>query len=285
MKKLLCSVLCLCLMISLSACEKKNEDINEPTVETTAEYYTSLPSIVIDGKSYQITVADGVRGLEKVHDGIVFSTRETEYNKESGFYESVLHHNYARADGTVEENYQGEIKAELVWAQGTGWDGLEDLGYKALSIQLATPFISVNKADSDNIETYMKENGYFLWSENYYKFYTENGVIDTRSDEFEKTVHDYALQKLKNNPDYSTFTEQELEDKLKNKNFFNSYIYSYVIEQIRKQVESGTTTVFCAFREDVEEDWYILSLYAPEELIFRWYEKWSPNYWVEPWHY
>ena len=277
--RLLALLLALGLLLTLTGCGKSNPSGSEEA--QTGQLLKTLPTLYIDGKAYPVTVEDGIRGLEQVHDGVI-SLWDTvmEPEKVDGVDVYITRYLFGlfRPDGTQDPEYTGERK---IWLSNSSRNLYFTLpqGMRALWVQTAgLPFPDGLPEDETLWRSKLEENGFFEYrSGEYLCFFTEAGAIDVSTPEF----REFMRQTVRENKDFAGKAADEawLEDYLDRD---SGQVSLWAAGRLLLQaLEDGSTRIVCVLSVTFDADKGFqtsVGLGAPEEMIRDWYARWSPAF-------
>lgn len=278
MKRLSALLLAVLLLCSLSACSKSG---SAAPAGNQGQPEKGLPVLYIDGNAYPVTVDDGIKGLEQVHDGVISLHSAKEYDETIDAFVLKYSFTKCRSDGTIEEDYHGARRVWLKWyGPSTYTDPAGGASYRELDVAVeGFPFSEEKVSSAEAFRALMEQNGFFCYRDEYYRGYTENGPIDHTTQAFA----DYIREIILSNTVYRYEIEKDpsrLEEIIKNDpEWWNrSAIQGLMQNAIRDGQSRIGCTVIVSFDKETCEMQTAIHLLATGELMQSWFQHWAPGH-------
>ena len=239
-----------------------------------------LPTLYLDGREYPVTVKDGVRGLEKLHEGVLTRQGMDGPAPEGEGSAALSGYVLYRKDGSVEPNVQGEriISLESAYSVRSS-DPEQKLSLGELELWAdGLPVADGKYSDRAEFDRLMEQSGYFPFAGSWWQICTEKGSPDPADPAFRETMRDYVRNNEEFAPDNRDPDKLEALLEQHSGELLGFCGYQWMIRELSEGRARLGCTLEIRFDEGRGSAATKLRLTAEEGLIQSWYEGWAPKH-------
>lgn len=280
-KKSLAAMLAALLALPLFGCS-----LIKPAQSGFADM-NKYPTLYIDGQAYPITREDGIKGLEKVHDGVLVGRIIPEYDSRYDQFVYVNHFYLYSEDAQGASFDSGEklwISENIPPDYSVNPEGSPST--YCLSVNLkGLPFADDYYSDLDDLVRLLKSNGLFaLVSDDgdvhASAYYTDDGRLALESQEF----FELMVERVKTNRilliqlGIAENDEDGIREYVEKNR--SSLTEQYAGSELTRALREGTSTMTVTMRITCSKDGSaetIIVFHASKDTIQKWLDSWAPN--------